>query len=307
MLLAVPLATYLVSYVYLALFHGQWWLWSTVVHEGGTLTLLDTTFYASHFLGHVPSLTVIAFVFATWYSAFTNERIAAPRKSWSICALLFVAACLLFSLWHFGSEDTWSYVLQQKQGVARYEAGGSFLLHLPSTLSFFILSPLFIAAILWLLKRDISWRPAKISSLTSAFAVTLIFAMIAAGCACGVREAISDPRYLAHSVREIATFPLIFFPIPLAFWLANVPLRDGGFPRKLIFPLIVLLIIALPLLAYQVFLPLSRGISSLAQHPSFSHDPLPIPYLLASHFFEHVLDTVYFSLVSFALIPPQKS
>ena len=69
LLLLLPAAVYLVSYADLALYHGRAWLWSTVVHESGRYTLLETTFYASHFLGHVPVLLTVALLVAgSWQS-----------------------------------------------------------------------------------------------------------------------------------------------------------------------------------------------------------------------------------------------
>jgi hypothetical protein len=49
-------------------------------------------------------------------------------------------------------------------------------------------------------------------------------------------------------------------------------------------------------------LPLSVGIGSLAQKPFFAKKcELGIPYLLASHYFEHFPDTIYFTLLSLFL------
>ncbi len=302
------MAVYILSYVYLAFYHGKWWLWNTVVHEGGTLTLLETTLYASHFLGHVPSLTIIAFIFAVWHSAFAEDGVSnrKARLGWSAAAGALVALSLLGSLWHFGAADTGTFILQEKQSVTRYESGGSFLLHLPSTLSLFLLTPLFILAAKLLTRRAVVWRPRKAGGLWFVFAVTMALAVLFTKDARLVSHALTDPRYLAHSVRELATFPLIFFPLPAAFWLAAEPPADLLWPASVRRLVLSLLGLALPLLAYQTILPLQAGLQNLAQQPAFASDSLPIPYLLASHYFEHVLDTVYFTLVCFALIPPQK-
>ncbi len=307
-LLAVPAAVYVLSYIYLAFYHGKWWLWNTVVHEGGTLTLLETTLYASHFLGHVPSLTIIAFIFAVWHSTFAEDAVSnrKARLGWSAAAGALLAVSLLGSLWHFGATDTWAFILQGKQSVSRNESGGSFLLHLPSTLSLFVLTPLFILAAKWMTHRKVVWRPRITGKLLYAFGVTMALAVFFTNDARLVFHALTDPRYLAHSVRELATFPLTFFPIPAAFWLATEFPADAQLPAAVRRLVLGLLGLALPLLAYQTILPLQAGLQTLAQQPAFASDSLPIPYLLASHYFEHVLDTVYFTLVCFALIPPQK-
>jgi hypothetical protein len=59
-LLAIPFCIYDVSYGYLANYHNSHNLFQTVVHKGGTHTLLETIFYAPYFLGHAPIYTVLA-------------------------------------------------------------------------------------------------------------------------------------------------------------------------------------------------------------------------------------------------------
>jgi hypothetical protein len=44
------------------------------------------------------------------------------------------------------------------------------------------------------------------------------------------------------------------------------------------------------------------GIGQLAQTPPFAKaGTLSVPYLLASHYFEHLLDTIYFTLLTLLL------
>jgi hypothetical protein len=55
--------------------------------------------------------------------------------------------------------------------------------------------------------------------------------------------------------------------------------------------------------AYQVVVSLGHDIGALAQQPSFAEGGrLGVPYLLASHFFEHVLDSLFFTLVTLLLV-----
>ncbi len=305
LLLSVPLATYVASYIYLALFHGKFWLWDTVVHEGGTLTLLQTTFYASHFLGHIPSLTIIAFLFASWYKVLTP--IEGPFRfslKWLSAALAFVVSCLFYSLWQFGKEETLAYLFLNRQSVTRAEPGGSYLLHLPSTLSLVVLIPLFIALIAYIFRRQVAWQATHLKSIAITTVITVAFALlITLNSTTLILHSLIDPRYLAHSVRELATFPLTFFPIPLALWLASQSPAKRSLsltPRR---PLLILTALALPLLLIQIWVPLSIGISDLAQKPSFSEGPLSISYLLASHYFEHVLDSIFFIFLCLAIIP----
>lgn len=305
-MLAIPLATYFFSYLYLAVFHQKVWLWSTVIHESGTLTLLETTLYASHFLGHIPSLTIIAALFAVWFRIFspTDEKI---RFSWfwGGFAIVFILLCLVGSIAHFGVSETLAYLLLKQQSVTRSEPGGSFLLHLPSTLSLIVLLPWFFLGTFWLTGRSLNWNSRYANHIVAAPVVILALAFAVTGSLSDIAKSLSDPRYLAHSVRELATFPLTFFPIPLALWLSGTSDR-----RQTIHPaargmLILTLLLALPFLTYPVWIPLTVGVSDLAQQPEFSTEPLPISYLLASHYFEHILDTVYFTLLCFTLIRPR--
>lgn len=306
-LLAIPFATYALSYVYLAFYHGHPWLWSTVIHEGGTLTLLETTLYASHFLGHVPSLTIIALIFAASFALFVKVPVPTTRERlhWITLSASFVFVCLIGSLWYFGSTETWNFIFQRQQSVTNYESGGSFLLHVPSTLSLLVLAPLYSAALFFLARSPISWNPQRLRWLLSAFACLIGFLFIITPAPLlALLTATTDPRYLAHSVRELATFPLTYFPLPAYLWLRKLSYVSSSPAIPASRFVILLSVLAVPLLAYQVLVPLSFGISDLAQRPSFACGNLPILYLLASHFFEHALDTVYFSLACFAFISP---
>ena len=109
----------------------------------------------------------------------------------------------------------------------------------------------------------------------------------------------NDPRYLAHSAREIATFTLTYFPPVLAFifWHKKEESTQVSTSAKL--TIACLSLITFCMLAWQTYLPLYVGVGKLAQQPDFAQgSPLPIPYLLASHYFEHFLDSIFFFLSS---------
>lgn len=305
-LLCLPLATYVTSYLYLAWYHGSPWLWNTIVHESGALTLLQTVFYASHFAGHIPSLTVIAILFCAWFSVLTPN--AAQRTlslRWLLSSVGFALVCLLFSFSYFGFDETLAYLTLQKQSEVRSEPGGSYLLHLPSTLSLVILIPLYISAVLLLFRRPLIWNSRRLRPILITTAAAVLFAWLLTSSLDQLLHSLEDPRYLAHSVRELATFPLVFFPLPLALWLAGTQPETSRRSQNLPKGIAVLLLAALPLLTVQVLIPLQAGIDNLAQQPDFARDGLSINYLLASHYFEHVLDTIFFTLLCFAIIPPR--
>ena len=112
----------------------------------------------------------------------------------------------------------------------------------------------------------------------------------------------TNNRYLAHSVRELITFPVTYFPL---FFLVFYDIDKIELPLHLKSPdkikkvVLFSLIIFLALLIYQIILPLKEGIDNLSQKPDFTKGhSLPLLYLITSHYFEHFLDTLFFVLFS---------
>jgi len=310
-LLALPMAVYLVAYGYLAIYHGQWNLTGKVIHEGGTYTFWETTFYASHFLGHIPVHVVIALIFIGSYRCFSGfSRL--PIKSFnkvtiSTGLILLIGGSFLLSLLHFGCEDTFAYILQRKQGVNNLVRGGSWNLHLGSTTMMFIFLPVYVYAARIAMGKPVLLKTDAWKWLAVAALIFLAFTLLVNGSMLHpFKVAWTDPRYLAHSVRELATFPLTYFPIPLYFLMKSEPSsiseKSDGKHRGATMMVAGLALLFILGFAYQVILPLRVGISDLAQNPSFSGDNgLSVPYLLASHYFEHFLDTIFFALLTLLL------
>jgi hypothetical protein len=303
-LLFVPVATYAASYCYLASYHAKWWLWNTIVHEGGTHTLLWTTLYASHFLGHIPSLTVIALIFTGFGLGLIRIR-DQIGSNWKL--LVGIIGLLIFSVitsgTKFGWRETVEFVLQQRQSVERMESGGSWLLHLPSTALMFVFAPLYIAIAARMVGRRVELVQAGRFLLLLGGVLVILITILAAGYPFrAFAYAFTDPRYLAHAVRELATFPLTFFPIPLYFFLLHSDDRER-MRRDAKVLLIICAVILTVVFAYMVIIPLQQGISELAQNPTFARGGgLSILYLIASHYFEHFLDTIYFILLCALLV-----
>ncbi len=314
LLLLVPVVTYVVSYLFLACYHGQMNLWHTVVHESGRLTLLENIFYASHFLGHVPVLVTISLVFAgSWLSmapvAPNGSPLPVRRLVAAIGLLLVVSATI--SIWHFGSEDTVSFLLQQKQRPDLYTQGGSWNLHLPSTM----LQLLLIPVVVWVARRafgrPVEWSRRGLGLLAAAVVCAVAVTWLANDRPLAAVAAVwADPRYLAHAVRELATFPLTYYPIPLALLLAGERPGQAGL-LKVGPPDLVLILAAIFCglgCGWMVATSLASDIGTLAQRPDFAKGgELSIPYLLASHYFEHFLDSLFFALLSIFLVKSLKS
>lgn len=311
LLLLIPLATYIVSYVCLALYHRKVFLFNTVIHEGGAYSLLQTVLYAPHFLGHVPVHTVYALIFTGTYlclaapSTAGDEALHLRRSATALG--LFIFAAIAVSLVWFGVDDTLAFVLQEKQNMTVYTRGGSWNLHLPSTM----LMPLAIPCYLMILMHVFHVPPAVsrrgVVFVGMGFIMLFLLTLLFNGASLyTLLSTWTDPRYLAHSVRECATFPLTYFPLPLYFFFGKKAregtLRHGGFPAKVWLVSAVLALLFTALLAYQVAAALGAGIGTMAQRPGFARGcALPVYYLIASHYFEHVLDTVYFTLLCLVL------
>ena len=306
----LPLFTYVLSYIYLAWYHHKIFLFFTVIHEGGTYTFLQTLFYASHFLGHVPMLTVLACLFTGSMLCLAppekDDRLRHSIPMMLLVILLFLGGSMILSGIIYGWADTWAFISQQKQSVATYAQGGSWNLHLPSTLLQFFLIPVYVYVVRKILRRPVSLHNAGIGYLVAGMALlaagTMAFNKNALGAVLSIAQ---DPRYLAHSVRELATFPLIFYPLPLYVILkfAERPKMERQKDEGWLLAIMVFLsIIFLVGFCYQALVPLSHGIGDLAQKPEFVHGKgLSVAYLLTSHYFEHFLDTIYFTLVCILL------
>lgn len=304
--LAIPLFTYAISYCYLWVYHQNFWLFPRVVHEGGDLTLLETIFYASHFLGHIPVHTVLAFYYVgVWMSLRpTIDSYQSPGSisTYVVGGMLLLVGSYFISVQVFGVEDTFSFLLQQKQSMTVYRAGGSWLLHFPSTLLQLFLIPLYLMFFRWLFHLPIRMSSYGLKFIFMSFGLIFIFVLLAGAPWEAYLDLWSDPRYMAHSVRELATFPLTYFPLSLYLLLVVEKTSNNIKSRHITGTVWLLASICFVVFSgsfiYQVVTSLQAGVGNMAQKPDFAHQgTLSIGYLLASHYFEHVLDTIYFFLL----------
>jgi hypothetical protein len=302
-LLVLPFIVYFFSYLYLAFYHGKIFIFNTIVHESGKYTLLEDIFYASHFLGHIPICIVLGLIFVGTYLCLTEVDIDAIKhiklQRQIFYMVLFLMLSIFISLWNFGSQDTWAFVAQKKQSLNVYTQGGAWNLHFPSSAMLFLLIPIYLFLGKIIFKKKIHLNSLGIAYINWGLILFLSFTLFLNRHALEtVFTMWTDPRYLAHSVRELATFPLTYFPLPLFFFLRTEKSdtqgqmhANRGF-RIFIFVLAVLFLWGL---IYQIYIPLTVGVEDLAQKPSFAKGgKLGVPYLLASHYFEHFLDTIFF-------------
>ncbi len=310
LLLAIPGLAYVLSFAVLAIRHGTWNLSGVVIHEGGAYTLFRTVLYASHFLGHVPVHTVLALFFVG-----TTLRLSGPDAGsfsrrgtlgLAVALLAFLALCVALALTLFGLEDTLAYVLQRRQRVLDDTPGGAWMLHLPSTVAMFLFIPVFIAAGRAVFGRRVAPGPQgrglQVASIALGVALTLVIAPDVRTLA----RVFVDPRYLGHAVREIATFPVTYFPVPLYFILRREPNASASGQMPIMTSPVRMLVALgagfVALFAYECAVSLSVGLGAITQKPAFAGPHgLGVPYLLASHTFEHVLDSIYFGLLCLVL------
>ncbi len=305
-----PLFVYISSYLYLSGYHGTFLPIFTVVHEGGKLSLWETTLYASHFLGHLPVIVTAALWFCgAWLCLTPSPQKAQPSPARELTtSALFLGATVVFSLGVFGLRETLDFVLQHKQSEAVVGEGGAWTLHLPSTM----LLPALIGAFL-IFSNRVFEIPSKPSLRGFGWLIAGVLVAVAMTWAVGenpgrtLLRAWSNPRYLGHSVRELLTFPLIYFPPALYFLIRerpfSIPKRPGTARKGVQLLGAVCLLILLIGLAYQSWTTLQFGVGELAQKPPFARGgQLGIPYLLSVHYFEHFLDAAFFVLLCRLLV-----
>jgi hypothetical protein len=306
-LLALPLLYVLVAYIYLATWHGKAWLLGTLVHENGRLTLGGSLFYFDHFLACVPMIVLFALCAA---GAFALGRPALgdvdPARARYLALNLLVPVpiylCVMFlaSVQVAGWQRTLDYSLQSIERDGVLSPGGSWnqlqLSNIPIALG--TIAAAFALGRSWSATRNPSSRP-----LTRAGGA---YVLIAFAFAIGLSllwwpgwEAFLNPRWLAHSVREHATYPLTAVPIALACILgthAYVTRQQTGSTAirpRLPLPALVVLGLGILLLTAQLLILRQTNVLAIAQKPSFAPEGLSVGYLLASHVFEHFLDFVF--------------
>jgi len=298
------LGVYIFSYLYLAFYHQTLNLFAVNIHESGELNFGETLFYSSHFLAHIPVLVVVALLFAGSVRLFGGEKGMTQSSGLLLLVLLvlFLLGAVIHSFLVYGKTDTLEYILQKKQGHDIYGEGGSWKLHLVSTLTLIFFIPVYVFTVLQMLNVKTGWNK-KGFVLTGAGLVLIpLFSWLCEGNFFpNLKYVITSNRYLAHSVRELITFPVTYFPL---FFMVFFDFREWRFRlsvgkdkriRWVVGTAFVLLVI---LFVYQTVLPLTEGIGNLAQKPAFTKGgKLPLLYLITSHYFEHFLDTLFFVLL----------
>jgi hypothetical protein len=314
-LLAMPLLYGLAAYIYLAFWHGKPWLLTTLIHENGRLTLAGSLFYFDHFLACVPMILFFALCAAGGFAlgAPLPESVAPARARFLAVNMLlpvplYLGVIFMASWQVAGWQRTLDYSLQSIERDGVLSPGGSWNQLQLSNI------PIGLGTIAAAFALGRSWSGAQHEPPGRLVRAGRVFLVVAFAVAVGLSllwwpgwEAFLNPRWLAHSVREHATYPLTAIPIALACILAThayVIRQTGGstaFTLRMPLLALVLLGLGVALLAGQLLVLRRTDVLAIAQKPAFAPEGLSVGYLLASHVFEHFLDFVFIAPLSAGL------
>ena len=304
-LLSFPAAYFLISYLYLASWHQSLFLWNKVIHENGRLTLLASMFYFDHFVACVPMVVLFALCTVGGFSLANRApvpadpaRVRSTATTLLFTASLFILLAFVLSIYTVGWQRTADYALQRIERDGVMSKGGNWnqlqLSNLPIALG-----ALALGSAVWSQRGNRSTRKRGLAA--GAIAAIGLATLVCVGITAFTWSSWSsflNLRWLAHSIREISTYPLTGIPIALA-GVVLVEARLSGTSTFKIQPHLQSLIflgVSIAIVVGQLVLIRNADVLSLAQRPSFAPNGLSIPYLLFSHVFEHFLD--------FALIGP---
>jgi hypothetical protein len=290
------------AYLYLSVWYGKFWLFNTFVHENGRLTLLGTLFYFDHFIGVVPMIAFFALCAAGGVAlgnpiSSAADRSCAKAVSFYLLGFVFLLVLLSFgaSIYFAGWQRTLEYATQQIERDGILSTGGNWnqlqLSNLPMAVSV-----IGVGSSMGMACDAIGSREKTNSRLLGIICVVLA---LGSGLSLTVftwpgADAFLNPRWLAHSIREIATYPLTALPIAFASIGVVEQYLSGcrGWIVRLRPWSVTLFASGILLLIIQLFLLRNANILAIAQKPAFAAHGLSIPYLLSAHVFEHFLDFV---------------
>ena len=301
-LFAFPVTYFIASYTYLAWWHNKIFLFDTLIHENGRLSLFNSMFYFDHFVALVPMITVFSLCAVGGFtlagrtrSDIDSSRAASVATVLLIGAVSLVCLAFLMSLYTVGWQRTLDYALQRIERDGVMSKGGNWnqlqLSNIPIALGIIGLSSAFLIPA----RGPNSQRDAAL--ITGAMGCICLAAVLCIGVSIlnwSGWQSFLNPRWLAHGIREIATYPLTGMPIALGSLLL-VEHYLSGFKTWIFEPGLLSLILigaGLTVTAGELILLSNVDVLAHAQRPSFAPGGLSIPYLLFSHVFEHFLDFV---------------
>ncbi len=274
---SVPLAVWLASYAYLALYYRRLNLLKVTIHESGRYNLLQTVFYFNHFLRElfIDTLFVIC-IYGSYRSLAPgilsrwHELTEAHTTPIATALIAFLGVVFIGSIVKVGVRNTWLDLFQYRELDTVVAYGSHWNMHFLSTA--FILLMLTAPATL---ARYPAPKP-LVLTLAAFLLLSLVFRV--------GKKSVSDKRWLMHGGREILTF---FFLGCLPAYIPLLSATHSLSPIAMSASTITVAVALAALTAYIAKVLMTTDVQGLAQ------GNFGLPYLIASHFFEHTLDFVY--------------
>lgn len=300
--LSLPIAYFAMSYAYLAWWHNKALLWNTLIHENGRLTLSESLFYFDHFVACVPMIIVFALCTAGGFmlSGQIHSDLDTFRTFFIAAILIFFSISLISfafiaSIITAGWRRTIDYAYQRIERDGVMSRGGSWnqlqLSNIPIAFGTIgVSSALMMYENGSVPRADATCLIGMIACISTAAALCIGISVFN-WC---TFKAFLNARWLAHSIRELVTYPFTGIPIALSsiliveYYLSGLHIWTIE-PRPLS---LILLAASIVIITIELILLKNTDILTIAQKPSFAANGLSIPYLLCSHVFEHFLDFV---------------
>lgn len=287
LVLGPPILIWLVSYIYLAFYHKGLNLFNINIHESGKYTLTQTIFFVDHFLREL--LIDTFFVFCAYWGIRnidpeTSITFSLYQKQ-MICVLflLLIGAVITGSVRKVGLKETILDIFQFRETDDDVGFGFHWQMHFLSSIFLMLLFILPGTISRGIVDKSLYWVIAGFIVLSIVFRTGI--------------KSVTDRRWLMHGAREILTFFLLAVIPYYSFLFYRTNLKIYPFT----FTFIVLSLLILGLAAYFMIIYLKSDISNLSR-AKIKFDQ---KYLIASHFFEHVLDIFYMALLMIVLFSNQ--
>ncbi len=309
-LLAMPLAYATASYMYVALWHRRLSLWNTVIHENGRLTLKGSLFYFDHFLCAVPKIMIYALVVSGGFALSVDVPFEVRLfHAGTAAAVLLGSSGLLVLVAFIGSvricgwQRTVDYALNRIERDGVMSRGGSWNQMQESNIPLYlVMFSTSYAAGRWMdFPGLVEHQLFVIGGLVCIVVALSLWVIVSVYFWPGFR-AFSNPRWIAHGIREVATQPFTTLPFALLGILLVVRYLYGSkhflWRSDISYLAIILFGLGVLIVVGQVVFLSRHSIRDMAQKPAFAPEGLSIPYLLCSHVFEHFLDFVFIFVLS---------
>lgn len=308
----LPVLTWVVSYLQMALKYRDFWLFNNIVHENGELTLTGTILYFNHFMRELPMEAMWAvFGVGVFMALGSTGRRTMPedrRRQWvailTIALAAFTLAAVMGSINTVGFRSTLMDLGQARnRSELEWARGPHWRNHLLSNIASFGLFLLLV----WAYRYFWCGRNTRTEGVAAKLIAGSVAFYVIASLAFGINsDPFINPQYVGHQIREIFgnRIPLSGFILlgTLIFWERRSRQLDDG--QGLLTSRLgtgwgllgfVLLVVPTAYLCLNVLLSghIGTGIAKAAEGRDWT-----VIDLFAFHYFEHILDHVFVVLLA---------